>query len=294
MATGARAGYLLRMTSRRDFLLALGATALTPALSRAAGAVPAPRAALAGVGVQLYMLRAAMRTDPEGTLARIAELGYSEIEWWGNWQRTPAQLRATLDAHRLRAPAAHIDPRDLQKERLPALLETAATMGHRSVIVAWTAPEMRKTADDWKRVAAQLNEAGAAASAAGVRTGYHNHDFEFQRFGDRTGFELLVAETDPRYVDIELDCFWALKAGYAPMVLLREHRDRIAYLHLKDSSGPPGHAQRDIGSGVIDWKPLLAYAVGQRVSSVFVEQDDPADAWAAARAGREHLRALGY
>ncbi len=167
-------------------------------------------------------------------------------------------------------------------------------MGHRSVIVAWTAPDQRKTSDDWKRVANTLNEAGAAGASAGVRTGYHNHDFEFARFGERTGFEILIAETDPRYVDIELDCFWALKAGYAPLVLLRAHRDRIAYLHLKDSGGPPTHAQRDIGAGVIDWKPLLAYAVSQRVTNVFVEQDDPTDAWASAKAGREHLKAIGY
>jgi sugar phosphate isomerase/epimerase len=291
----ARTGYLLPMTTRRDFLLGLGATALAPTFARAAGpAAPMRTAALSGVGVQLYMLRAQMRTDPEGTLARIAELGYSEIEWWGNWQRTPAQLRATLDAHKLRAPAAHIDPRDLSKERFPALLETAATMGHRSVLVAWTPPDQRKAADDWKRVAATLNEAGAAGASAGVRTGYHNHDFEFQRFGDRTGFEILVAETDARFVDIELDCFWAFKAGFEPLALLRAHRDRIAYLHLKDSSGAPAHAQRDIGAGVIDWKPLMAYAISQRVTGVFVEQDDPPDAWAAAKAGREHLKQLGY
>lgn len=286
------------MTSRRDFLLALGAGALVPAV---AGAHPAARAAarpraaaLSGVGVQLYMLRAQMRADPEGTLARIAALGYDEIEWWGSWQRTPAQLRALLDQHGLRSPAAHIDPKDLAPDRLPALLETAATMGHRSLLVAWTPPEQRKSADDWKRVAALLNEAGAAGAASGVRSGYHNHDFEFTRFGDRTGFEILLAETDARYVDIELDCYWALKAGFAPQVLLRQHHDRIALLHLKDSAGPPSHAQRDIGAGVIDWKPLLTYAISQRVTHVFVEQDDPADAWDAARAGREHLRALGY
>lgn len=285
------------MTSRRDFLLALGATALAPALVGAGGrsGVTGRRLpALSGVGVQLYMLRAAMRADPEATLARIAELGYDEIEWWGSWGRTPAQLRATLDANRLRSPAAHVDPRELAADRLPATLETATTMGHRTLIVAWTAPDQRRNADDWKRVAERLNEAGAAAASAGIRTGYHNHDFEFTRFGDRTGFDILVAETDPRYVDIELDCFWALKAGHAPQVLLRRHRDRIALLHLKDSAGPPSHEQRVIGAGVIDWKALLATAVAQRVAHAFVELDDPADAWAEAREGRVHLRTIGY
>lgn len=283
------------MTSRRDFLLALGASALVPSIACAGSPDDHSQdTRLDGVGLQLYMLRAQMRADPEGTLARIAELGYREIEWWGAWQRTPAQLRALLDQLRLTSPAAHIDPRDLATDRLGALLDVAATMGHKSLLVAWTPPEQRRTADDWKRVAAMLNAAGAKAAAVGVRTGYHNHDFEFARFGGKSAFEILIAETDPALVDIELDCFWALKAGFQPLTLLRAHADRIKFLHLKDSSGPPAHAQRDIGSGVIAWKPLLDFALSQRVTNVFVERDDPEDPWASAKAGREFLKTLGY
>jgi sugar phosphate isomerase/epimerase len=167
-------------------------------------------------------------------------------------------------------------------------------MGHRSVLVAWTPPDQRKSADDWKRVAETLNTAGVRSATAGVRTGYHNHDFEFQRFGDRSGFEILVEETDARYVDIELDCYWAYKAGFMPLALLNAHGDRIKYLHLKDSAGPPDHAQRDIGSGVIQWKPILDTGLANRVTNVFVEIDDPKDPWAAAQAGRAHMKSLGY
>lgn len=294
------------MTSRREFLLAFGATACTSAIATSAFAAPAPdsrlrerpherpRAPLSGVGVQLYMLRAAMRTDPEGTIRRIAELGYREIEWWGSWGRTPAQLRSLLDQHGLSSPSAHIDPKDLAPDRLPALLDAAATMGHRSVLVAWTAPEQRKTPDDWKRLGALLSEAGHAATRMGIRTGYHNHDFEFARLGERTALEILMAESDAGVVDIELDCFWAFKAGQDPLVLLRAHAARITMLHLKDSSGAPAHEQRDIGAGVIAWQPILAAAVAKRVTNVFVERDDPPDAWASARAGRDYLRTLGY
>lgn len=289
------------MPTRRDFLLALGASALVPSISTAMGCAPAsderasplPRA-LGGVGVQLYMLRAQMRADVEGTLARIASTGYTEIEWWGNWGRTPAQLRALLDSHGLRSPAAHIDPRDLERDRLPALLDAAAAMGHKSLLVAWTPPEQRRSADDWKRVAETLNVAGTSAAAVDVRTGYHNHDFEFQRFGDQSGFEILVDETDPNFVDIELDCFWAFKAGFQPLALLNAHKARIKYLHLKDSSGPPAHEQRDIGAGVIQWKPIIETGLANRVTNVFVEQDDPPDPWASAVAGREYMRTLGY
>ena len=278
------------MSSRRDFLLALGASALAPSLARSAP----HRAPLEGVGVQLYMLRAAMRADPKGTLERISRLGYSEVEWWGNWNRTPAQLRTLLDANGLRSPSAHIDPKDLTPERLPALLDAATIMGHRSLLVAWTAPEQRKTEDDWKRLGALLSSAGQRAAAHGMRTGYHNHDFEFATFGDRTALDILIAESDPAVVDIELDCFWAVKAGHQPLSMLRQHRERITMLHLKDSSGGPEHEQRDIGAGTISWGPIIAYGVGNRVTNVFVERDDPSDAWESARAGREYLKTLGY
>jgi sugar phosphate isomerase/epimerase len=294
------------MNTRRDFLLALGAGAMLPALARAArtpggpgheaSALPDDRARnpLRTVGIQLYMLRAAMRADPEATVARIATLGYGQIEWWGSWGRTPAQLRAMLDADGLTAPSAHIDPHDLEPERLPALLDAAATMGHKTVLVAWTAPEQRKTADDWKRLGALLTSAGTEAARVGIRAGYHNHDFEFVRFGDRTALEILLAESDPRVVDLELDCYWAFRAGLDPHALLERHADRITMLHLKDASSAPSHEQVDLGTGVIPWRPLLATAARQRVTNVYVEMDDPADAWASARVGREYLRTIGY
>lgn len=281
------------MRSRRDFLLTLGAGALLPAVSRAAAAAVS-RSPLGGVGVQLYMVRAAMRAAPEATVARIASLGFQQIEWWGSWDRTPKQVRAMLDANGLSAPSAHIDPRDLSPERLPALLEAAATIGHRTVLIAWTAPEQRKSADDWKRLGALLSQAGAEGAKVGIRTGYHNHDFEFARLGDRTALEILLAESDARVVDLELDCYWAFNAGQDPQALLERHRDRITMLHLKDAASAPSHEQVDLGTGVIPWRPLLDAAVKQRVTNVYVEMDDPADAWASARAGREYLRTIGY
>lgn len=296
------------MTTRRDFLFALGATAALPLVARAGERVDAlagttgPSAArddlranpLAGVGVQLYMLRTAMRADPEGTIARIAKIGYTEIEWWGNWQRTPAQVRALLDAHKLRAPAAHVDPKELAPDRIGALLDTAATIGHSTLIVAWSGPDTRKTLDDWKRFAGTFSVAGETAAKYGIRVGYHNHDMEFQRVEGVTYLDHFIAASDPRYVDIELDCFWAYKAGHDPVALLTQHKQRITMLHLKDSSGAPTHQQRDIGAGAIDWKPVLATALANRVTNVYVERDDPADAWASAESGRAHLRTLGF
>ena len=285
------------MATRRDLLRTLGLAALGAALPRRLGAARAPRAAraagLSGIGVQLYTLRAAMRQDPEGTLARIAEIGFTEVEWWGQWGRTPAQLRALLDTHGLTSPAAHIDPRELQPDRRAALLDAAATMGHRHLIVAWTPPDQR-SADDFKRLAALLSDAGHAGASVGIRTGYHNHDFEFARHADATLLDVFLAESDPAVVDFEMDCYWTVKAGRSPLVELRRYADRCTHLHIKDSSGPPDHRQVDVGAGVIDWRAIIDFGTQHRVRHVFVEHDEPTDAWATVSAGLGHLKALGY
>lgn len=292
------------MTTRREMLRLLGATGLAlglPRALRAEGHMPADflatigcgTDALQGVGVQLYTLRNEMRRDPEGTLARISEIGFSEIEWWGEFGRTPQQLRTLLDRHRLRAPAWHLAPEQLEPARLDETLRTAETMGHRHLIVAWLPPQQRN-AEGFKRIGELLSNAGRRLAGAGIRTGYHNHDFEFARVGDETVWDVLLANTDASVVDLELDCFWAFKAGHDPIAMLQRYRDRITHLHIKDSAGAPDHKQVDVGAGVIDWKRLIETATAGRVRHVFVEHDEPADAWTTVRVGREHLRTLGY
>lgn len=284
------------MTTRRDFLstigAGLGAAFAAPACARPtlAAAVAPP---IAGIGVQLYMLRDAMRADPERTVARIAELGYREIEWWGNWGRTPEQVKAMLSANGLTAPSSHIDHRALTPERLPALLDAASTIGHRTLVVAST-PSNQRATDDWKRMAQLLSDAGNAAKSRGIRTGYHNHEYEFAMHDGRTALDLLMAESDPAVVDLEVDCFWAYKAGVDPTGLIRKHRDRVTMLHLKDGDGSPEKRETELGSGVIEWRALLTVALSQRVQHVFVERDAPPDAWVSARAGREYLRTIGF
>lgn len=290
------------MTTRRDVLKSLGAATLAvtaPGLLRDAEAAlrrhedPLRARMLDGVGLQLYTLRNEMRRDPDGTLARIAELGYREIEWWGEWDRTPAQLRAALDRLGLRAPAAHVDPRSLEPDQLGATLARAQQMGHAHLIVAWTPPNQR-TPEQFRRIAQLLNEAGREGARVGIRSGYHNHEFEFAPAPGGTLWDILLRETDPSVVDLELDCYWAFAAGHDPVQLLRTQGDRITHLHLKDSAGAPGHRQVDVGDGVIDWKAVLAEGTARRVRHVFVEHDSPADAWATLAAGRRHLRTLGY
>lgn len=292
------------MTNRRDFLLALGASALAPSVVRAAErahlratgrANPGPSAMhLRGVGIQMYMMRDEMRADLDASLARVARLGYEEVEWWGSWGRTPAQLRTLLDGVGLRAPTSHVGSDALEPAALDATLDSAATMGIHTVIVAGMGRGYADDADGWKRAAQLLSAAGAKAAPLGIRIGYHNHDREFRKHGAMSALEILIKESDPATVDFQLDCYWAFKGGADPLAFLKAHKDRIAHLHLKDAAAAAPHAQVDLGKGVIDWKGLISTGIAQRVVTVTLDMDDPADAWASAGACRSYLRGLGY
>ncbi len=300
MAGDLRQAYTPGMTTRRDFLLALGAAALAPSVAHAAQRAHLRAAArtsmrhLHGIGIQMYMMRDEMKADLDGSLARVARLGYEEVEWWGNWNRTPAQLRTRLDELGLKVPTSHVGSDALEAANIDATLDGAATMGIHTVIVAGMGRGYSDDADGWKRAAGLLSTAGAKAAPLGMRIGYHNHDREFRKHGNLSALEILIKESDAATVDFQLDCYWAFKGGADPLTFLKAHKDRIAHLHLKDAANDPQKRQVDLGKGTIDWKSIIATGIAQRVVTVTLDLDDPPDAWASAGAARSYLRGLGY
>jgi sugar phosphate isomerase/epimerase len=131
------------------------------------------------LGMQLYTVRGDMEKDFEGTLAKVAAIGYKEVEFAGYFKRTPEQVRDALRKTGLTAPAAHVDYPSLAPDKLPAVLESARTIGHQFLVNPWIDETLRKEPDIWKRVADTFNRAGEASKKAGIQFAYHNHHFEF-------------------------------------------------------------------------------------------------------------------
>ena len=283
--------------SRRSFLLSLSASVAGLSAACRAPAADAARArtgtdaAPRPLGIQLYTVREAMRRDVAGTLAELAAMGYREVEFAGYFDVAPAQLRATLDRHGLAAPAAHV-PYDRIGDRWARTLDDAAAVGHRWVVIPWLPVEARRTVDDWRRVAERLAKGAEGARAAGLRLGYHNHDFELTPVDGVVPLDILLSETPRDMVDFEMDVFWVVRGGGDPHDFLARHRGRFPMLHVKDSAGPPTHAQVDVGKGVIDYGRLIATATAQGTTHLFVEHDGPPDPMAFARASHDHLAAL--
>jgi len=260
---------------------AAGASAASGAGSASAAGDSATASAggVGPVGLQLYTVRDAMKQDFDGTLARVAQLGYREVEFAGYFDRDPKAVRATLDRVGLTAPSAHI-PLDDITSRLPQVIEAAKVVGHQWIVLPFLTPEQRGRADDWKRLAERLNAAGRQTQAAGMRMAYHNHAFELERVDGQVPLELLIANTDAALVDFEMDLYWMTQAGEQPLEWFRRHPGRFALLHLKDSKGPPQHEMTSVGSGTIDFARILAARGQAGVKHQFVEHDNPADVWA--------------
>ena len=243
-------------------------------------------------GVQLYTVRTLMERDVPETLAAVAGIGYREVETAGLFGLTPAEFRDALDASGLVSPAGHM-PIEALRQDLDAAVATARTLGQDWIIVPWLG-EGERTAEGYRRVAGELNRFGAAAAEQGMRIGYHNHDFEFQPLPDGgRGYDILLAETDPEMVDIELDLYWAVKAGEDPVALFERDPGRFPLCHVKDLRDRQGAGtQTPVGEGEIDFARIFARADGAGLRHYFVEEDEPADPLASIRSSHGYLQRL--
>lgn len=260
-----------------------------------AAALPstAHAAKLGRIGVQLYTLRDAMARDFDGTLARVAQIGFKEVEFAGYFNRTAPQVKATLDRLGLAAPSSHVAI-ELLTRNWQQVLDDARLMGHRYLCVAWVPEELRTTLDGWKRVADTFNRAATEAESHGIRFAYHNHAYEFAPLEGRIPFDVLLEATDPSHVWIEMDLYWVTKGGADPLAYFDRWPGRFPLVHVKDSAGPPAHRMVDVGQGTIDWKRIFARRARAGIRHYFVEHDEPADPFTSIRTSYEYLRRLEF
>lgn len=256
-------------------------------------------------GLELYTVRDLLAKDFEGTIAKVAEIGYKEVEPVGYGGLEPKQFRALLDRHGLRAPSTHAGATDgpnLEKE-----LEGHQVMGFRYTEIHAPRPaggsgaRAPKTEESVKRTAEQYNKYGALAKKHGMKILVHNHAAEFDPLegSQRTEYDVLLAATDPSLVAMQLDIGWASLAGQNVLEMFRKNPGRFELWHVKDVTGlksipadtPPGRRRGKfipIGQGEVDYKPLFANAKQAGLKHYVIEQDNAAengaDSMAAARA----------
>lgn len=223
-------------------------------------------------GLQLYTMRAEMERNVEETLARVAQIGYKEVEFAGYFGRTPAQVAANLKLNGLASPSAHVGL-DTIGAGWDQMLDQAATIGHQWLIVAYLTEAQRAGgADTYKKLAADFNRAAAAARTRGISFAYHNHDFEFAPVeGGTDGQTILLTECDPALIDFELDLYWITKAGKDAAEYMTRHPGRFPLVHVKDMTADG--AMADVGAGTIDFQKIIDAGKGT-IEHLYVERDD--------------------
>jgi len=280
----------VRGVNRREFvqtMTAIGATTLFCKVPRTAHS-----ARLEKVGLQLYTVRDKMKEDFEATLARVAEIGYREVEFAGYFDHAPADVRAILDRHGLSAPSTHIALGEIDAWK--ASLDTAKAIGHDYVVVPWIPQEKRMTLDGWKNVADVFNRAAQMAHDTGLQFAYHNHDFEFPKMDGQIPYDVLLQNTDPKLVQLEIDLYWITKAGQDPLSYFARWPGRVPLVHVKDSAGAPEHKMADVGQGKIDWKRIFAKRDQAGIKHFFVEHDQPPQPFQDIAASYNYLKNLEF
>lgn len=229
------------------------------------------------IAIQMYTLRGPSASDFDATLARVAGIGYTAVEFAGFHDLPAAQIRNILQANGLRAAAAHI-PLTAFQESFEGVAEDLVTIGAGWGIVPWVAPDDR-TEETLRGYAEQFNQFAQLLKPAGVKFAYHNHDVEFSdtTADGKTLFDTLVGITTPGEVFFELDAFWAAVGGHDPETVIRANLDRIGLVHLKDGNVDDLDRGKDVpfGEGDLDWDGILAASREAGVSWYVTEQDNP-------------------
>ena len=228
------------------------------------------------VGVQLYTIREAIGKDPKGSLKHIADLGFGEVENFGYngkfFGMDANAYKTLLSELGMTAPSGHYMYNNILKGWEKAV-EDAKNVGQDYMVLAYLLPPERKSLDDYKKIAENLNKAGEVCKQAGIQLCYHNHEFEFESMSNQLPFDILTNETDAGLVKIELDLYWATVAGQDPIALFKKHKGRVALWHVKDMDKTPKKNFTEVGNGVIDFVTIFKNAKTSGMKHFFVEQD---------------------
>lgn len=260
------------MISRREYLRQLAILAAGTTLAPEAFAFAKNRK----IGVQLYTIRGEIAKDAAGSIRKVAQLGFREVENFGYngkfFGMDAKAYRDLLTETGLSAPSGHYLLNNLRNGWDKAV-DDAAAIGQKYMVLAFLMPNERKTADDYQKVAEILNKAGETCQKAGIQLGYHNHDFEFETTGGTLPFDILMGQTDPSLVKAELDLYWAVKANQQPLDLFRKYPGRIALWHVKDMDATEKKNFTEVGSGTIDFASIFKAHKQSGMKHFFVEQD---------------------
>ncbi len=229
-------------------------------------------------GVQLYSVRQLLANNLAGVLQAIRAIGYTQVELlWSVYSHPAKELRSMIQDAGLTAPSGLFHFADLESK-----IEYASELGLTYMVCPEIPKSYSTSLEGMKQAGVDFNRLGERVRSAGMSLAYHNGNSEFRPFEGTNVFNLLMENSDPKLLGLEIDCYWAIHAGQDMKTLLEKYRERVHLLHLKDRTAgatvsydpesPPGHFT-DVGKGTIDWPSIFRQARAQGVKYFFVDQD---------------------
>lgn len=269
---------------RRIFLtqtaMAAGAMILPGCNSMRAGR-PDPKGP--AIGLQLYTVRDEVSNGIDGLIKKIAELGYTHLETYGYnegsfFGKSPKEFRNLLYDHGMLTPSGHYYHNDYLAGNIDAwkkACEAAVILEQEYIVLPYIDASLRsKDAEGHRQLAARITELAKEAKAQGLKFAYHNHDFEFKYDwkGKTSLYQVLLEETDPDLVKMEMDIYWVVFADGDPITLFYQHPGRFPLWHVKDLD-PWNRQTIDLGKGSIDFTSIFKHKNEAGLSYFFVEQE---------------------
>jgi sugar phosphate isomerase/epimerase len=278
------------MKNRRDFIktttiITAGAIILPQLSFKSVKNTARGKAPEKVIGLQLYTLRDQLPKDLEGTLKKVAEIGYKNVEGYDYKNRmilgkAPVEFRKIVEDLGMKLPSMHVvtelttsESRVSIMDQWKTTVEDMASIDVKYVVYAIIAEAERKTLDDYKKWAERFNQFGEICRQAGSQYVYHNHDFEFKPFDGQMGYDILLKNTDPDLVKFEIDLYWITKAGQDPVAYIEKNPGRFELYHIKDMENSPDKTFTEVGQGTVNFERVFKVKEIAGMKLFFVEQD---------------------
>ena len=233
---------------------------------------------LPALGIQLYMVKEDMEKDSIGTLKKLGEIGYDQIESYGGnkgmfWGMSNRDFQKMAADCGLTLVSSHYND---EAKGFEKQAEKAAEIGMKYLICPWKGPQ--KSIDNFKRFAEEFNKNGEICKKLGLRFGYHPHDYPYKKVDGQLPIDVLLANTDKELVDFQMDFYYTVTEGQDPEAYIKKYSHRFALCHMRDvlkdrlPVSSKEESATDLGKGIINYPQLLSTALDNGMKYFFVEQ----------------------